>query len=127
MKVAIPIWEGKVSPLFDTASKVLVFDIEDAKAVLRFQTTLGEQDLRRRCSRLKGLGVELLICGAISWQLRDILMGAGIKVIPWISGQTDEVIQAYIEGRLNDARYLMPGCEEADKEEMDRIFNKRSE
>ncbi len=126
MKIAIPIWEGKVSPLFDTASKIMVFDVEDdTGATFRFQATLSEQDLRRRCSRLKGLGIELLICGAISWQLRDMLLASGIKVIPWISGQTDEVVQAYVKGTLNDPKFLMPGCEENDREELERIFRKQ--
>ncbi|MBW1730525.1 MAG: NifB/NifX family molybdenum-iron cluster-binding protein [Deltaproteobacteria bacterium] len=125
MKIAIPVWEGKVSPVFDTASRLLVFDVEDAKETKRFQTSLDEKDLGRRCSRIKGLGVELLICGAISSQFRDMLIASGVKVIPWISGQTEEVVKAYLSGRLCDPKFLMPGCGEEQMKEMAEICDIR--
>ena len=31
MKIAIPIWEGKVSPVFDTASRLLILHVEGNK------------------------------------------------------------------------------------------------
>jgi len=125
MKIAIPVWEGKVSPVFDTASRLLVFDVEDAREIKRFQTSLDEKDLGRRCSRIKGLGIELLICGAISSQFRDMLMASGVKVISWISGQTEEVVKAYLNGKLCDPKFLMPGHGEEHMKEMAKICDRR--
>ncbi len=124
MKIAIPVWKGKVSPVFDTASKLMVFHVKGAKETKRFQTSLDEKDLGRRCSRIKGLGVELLICGAISSQFRDMLMASGVKVISWISGQTEEVVKAYLNGKLCDPKFLMPGCGEEQMKEMTEICDR---
>ncbi len=109
MKVAIPVWEGKVSPVLDTASRLLVLQVEDMREQSRFETYLDEQDLPRRCVRIKGLGVNLLICGAVSEHFNRMLVASGINVIPWISGSAEEVLNAYLQGNLSDGRFLMPG------------------
>ena len=111
MKLAIPIWEGKVSPVFDTASRLLVLQIDDRQEVSRFETYLDEQDITRRCLRLRGLEIEVLICGAVSRHLCMMLLStAGIEVIPWVSGPVQEVLNAYLKGELFHSRFLMPGC-----------------
>jgi predicted Fe-Mo cluster-binding NifX family protein len=105
------VWEGKVSPVFDTASCLRVFQLEDQKEKSRSEIDLHEQDLSRKCVRIKGLGVDLLICGAITEKLLQMLIASGVRVIPWVSGAAEEVLEAYIKGRLYHPRFLMPGCE----------------
>lgn len=63
-----------------------------------------------RVKRLKELGVELLICGALSNSLACLIRGAGITLIPWVSGGTDDIIEAYGNGTLSDPKFMMPGC-----------------
>ncbi|MDY6973605.1 MAG: NifB/NifX family molybdenum-iron cluster-binding protein [Thermodesulfobacteriota bacterium] len=111
MKIAIPVWEGKVSPVFDTASRLLVFQVEDKKETSRFETYLNEQDLAKRRVRIQDLGVDTLICGAISRHFRRMIMASGINVISWISGSLEDVLDAYLNGNLFHSKFLMPGCE----------------
>jgi len=47
--------------------------------------------------RLTGLGVDTLICGAISRPLAYMVTTAGINLIAWISGQVEDVLQAFFE------------------------------
>ena len=122
MKIAIPVWDGKVSPVFDSASRLMVGDVHGRRQKKLFETSIEDFDVTRRCNKLKGLGIELLICGAISSQLRNMLMASGIKVIPWISGQADEVVHAYVDGSLCDGRFVMPGCGEEQLAEMTRVY-----
>jgi predicted Fe-Mo cluster-binding NifX family protein len=109
MKLAIPTWEGKVSPVLDTASRLLVLQLEGKEEKARFETHLHEHELPRKCVCIQGLGVDLVICGAVSEYFNRMLTAAGIEVIPWRSGSTEEVLNAYLEGNLSDARFLMPG------------------
>jgi predicted Fe-Mo cluster-binding NifX family protein len=109
MKVAIPIWEDKISPVFDTASRLLVVEVEDKKESSRFETFLDVQDLSRRCVRIQGLGVDTLICGAISQPFLRWLRARGINIISGISGHPEDVLEAYLEGTLSESRFLMPG------------------
>ena len=120
MKLAIPIWEGKVSPVFDTASKLLVLQMEDKKERSRFEAFLEEQDIARKCVRIKDLGVDILICGAISRHFYRMLVAGGTNVIPWISGPAEDVLDAYMKGNLNHSKFLMPGCH-WQQEELEKI------
>ena len=109
MKIAIPVWEDKVSPVLDTASRLLIVEVEDQKESSRFETFLDVQDVNRRCVRIQGLGVNTLICGAISQPFLRWLTASGIDIIPGISGHPEDVLEAYLEGNLSDSRFLMPG------------------
>jgi len=110
MKIAIPTWNGRVSPVFDTASRLLVVEIKEESEVARFETDISEHFLPSKTMRLTGLGIDTLICGAISRPLVYMITTAGIKLIPWISGQVEEVVQAFFTNTLFDPRFIMPGC-----------------
>ena len=110
MKIAIPIWYNRISPVFDTASRFLIIEVEDEKEKHRFETTLDEHDLTQRCLRIQGLGIDTLICGAISRPYSSMLISSGINIVPEISGQAEDVLKAYLQGSLFDSQFLMPGC-----------------
>lgn len=112
MKIAVSVWEGRVSPVFDTASRLLVLDAGRTDKDSRFEVFLDEQTCSRKCSRIQALGVEVLICGAISRYFQEILNATGVRVVPWVCGAVCEVVAAYLDGTLSQARYLMPGCQE---------------
>ena len=123
MNIAIPVWEDKVSPLFDTASRLIVFQIEHKVERSRFETLIEEEDLTGRCLHIQNLAIDILICGAISRHLYMMLRSVcEIRVIPWISGRCEDVLTAYLKGRLNNSKYLMPGCRWKNVSENDEIF-----
>ncbi|MBC8463889.1 MAG: NifB/NifX family molybdenum-iron cluster-binding protein [Deltaproteobacteria bacterium] len=109
MKIGIPIWEDKISPVLDTASRLLVVETEGQKESSRFETCLDVRDNVHRCFRIQGLGVDILICGAVSRRLLEKLMALGMQIIPGISGHPEVVLKAYLQGNIDDARFLMPG------------------
>jgi predicted Fe-Mo cluster-binding NifX family protein len=108
MKIAMPVWENKISPVLDTASRLLVLELKGGD-MSRFEIYLDERDLSKRCLRIMGLGVDTLICGAVTRHFSDMLNALGIDLITGISGQPDDVLRACFEGRLAHSKYLMPG------------------
>ena len=110
MKIAIPIWEDKISPVFDTALRLMVVDIEGKKELSRTVYYIDEQDLLRKCQRIRTLDVDILICGAVSHSFLKILNANGLEVIEEISGRAEEVLEAYLNGEIFNSRFLMPGC-----------------
>jgi len=110
MKIAIPTWNGRVSPVFDTASRLLIVEVDKERECSRFETDISEHFLPSKIMRLTGLGIDTLICGAISRPLAYMITTAEIKLIPWISGQVEEVVQAFLTNTLFDPRFIMPGC-----------------
>jgi len=62
-----------------------------------------------RAARLGQLGVNVLICGSISNPLARLIEARGIRLVPWMTGPVDEVLQAYLAGALPADRFAMPG------------------
>ena len=111
MRLAIPVWNDRVSPVFDTASRVLLLDLADGIEQARQLVEVAQARFStERAKRLAELGVNVLVCGAISRPLAGFLSAAGIIVIPWVSGALEEVLRAYLTDRLSDTCWRMPGC-----------------
>jgi predicted Fe-Mo cluster-binding NifX family protein len=110
MRIAIPVWKDRVSPVFDVARHLLLIDIENSTIVARKRTTVDEADLASRARHVMDLGVQVLICGAISRPLRLILEAKGLDVIELVCGKLEEILEAFLRGGLNDQSFLMPGC-----------------
>ena len=110
MRIAIPIWGDKISPLLDTASRLLIVEFGEKGETSRFQIFLDELNLSRRSLRISGLNIDTLICGAISRPFFRMLQSAGIEIIPEISGDPENILQAYLNGNIFHSRFMMPGC-----------------
>lgn len=110
MKVAIPTWSGGISPVFDVSRYLLVVDIERGEEISRHEEEIRETELARRAQHIIGLGVNVLICGAISWPLERMLVSEGVQVIPQTCGPVKDVLLAFVSGQLKGQAFLMPGC-----------------
>lgn len=110
MRIAIPVWEEKVSPLLDAASRLLIVETDQRGEIARFQMALDESEPSRKARRISEMGVDLLICGAVSEAVSMALNAAGIRIISEISGRACEVIDSFLRGSIFDSRLLMPGC-----------------
>ncbi len=110
MKVAIPIWDGRISPLMDTACSLLIADIDEGQVVSKETVGIPRMDIPNQVSFFTDHHIDILICGAISHQLERMLAASGIKPYPWVRGQVDEVIAAYCNGVLQNGNFFLPGC-----------------
>lgn len=110
MKVAVPVWNNRVSPVFDTSRHLLVVEYVEGEEASREQHTMADMFPPFRVRRLKEIGVRLLICGAISNPVALLVDAAGIALMPWVSGDVNDVLDAFNRERLSDSRYRMPGC-----------------
>jgi predicted Fe-Mo cluster-binding NifX family protein len=110
MKVGIPTWDGRVSPVLDVARRLLVVDVERNAELARREVDLEEVAVASRVKRIRELGVQVLICGAVSWPLEAMLTSTGMRVIPQTCGPVDDVLRAFLAGRLASGAFLMPGC-----------------
>lgn len=110
MRVAIPVFDGRISPVFDAARHLLLVDIADGREVRRTEHLLDEPELGPRARRVAAFGVDVLICGAISRLLETMLLSANVEVISQTSGQAEDVLRAFVSGQLTEDAFLMPGC-----------------
>jgi predicted Fe-Mo cluster-binding NifX family protein len=110
MRVAIPLWQGRVSPVFDEACRILLVDVSGNHEQHRQEESLMTRNPFERAQLLPKLGVDLLICGMISQMQQNALASAGIRIIPHICGCMKEVIAALLDGSIEKGALLMPGC-----------------
>ncbi len=110
MTIGITVWQGRISPVFDVCREALILGIEDGCVVSRTQASIDTPNALFKIARLRELGVNTLICGAISEPLRQELTGQGLQVIAFVAGDIEEVTRAFIAGRLPAPSLSMPGC-----------------
>ncbi len=110
MRIALSIWGDKISPVLDTAGKLLVVDNENQRES-RFEAHLLEKDISQRCAFIRGLDIDVLICGAVSRHFTKMLMMSGIEIVSGISGHVEDVLKAHLQGDLVQPKFLMPGWE----------------
>ncbi len=110
MKVSIPHWQGRVSPVFDVAGQVLLVEVGDGIELARQERHLDEEFPQARAAWLASCAVDVLICGAISKALEVAVFQVGIDVIPQICGDVEGILAAFISGQLDEESFRMPGC-----------------
>ena len=112
MRIALAVWGGRISPVFDVARRLLILDVEDGAVVSRAEKELSTDTtapIAIRVDRLVELDVDTLICGAVSRPLFDLLSARGVHAIAFIAGEVDEVIEAALEDRVPSPELAMPG------------------
>lgn len=109
MRIGISYWFGRVSPVFDVADSLMLVDLENGREIRREQRKLLGTDPFERVRQIRGSGVEVLICGAVTRTLESAMIGRGVEVLGFICGDIEAVLAAFIEGRLDGDRFQMPG------------------
>lgn len=109
VRVAIPIFRSRVSPVFDSCIRVLLLDIEHNQEIERSEIYLDEFSLTERMAVLQRSKVKTIICSGISDILQNMLQSVKINLITGIAGEVDQVVAAYLSKRLNEPQFHMPG------------------
>jgi len=78
--------------------------------VIRADQQLAEGAPVRRAVQLAETGIEVLVCGAISRTLHELLTARGIAVLPFMAGDLQEIVACWVDGRLPGEAFVMPGC-----------------
>lgn len=110
MKLAVAVWKNRISPLLDSASVLLVARIEGGVIASSHYETVRSQVLSSKAISIYSMGVKVVICGAVSHFLENMIEAYGIRIIPFIAGDVNQVIEAYLKGNLSAAKFRMPGC-----------------
>lgn len=110
MKTAFVCWDDRIAPVFDSAQAMRVVESEAADIVSEKQEALPQHLPVQRALRLIELGIGTVVCGAISRQMHELLAAYGIAVVPFVAGDLESVIRAWLHGKLNNAAFAMPGC-----------------
>jgi len=109
MKVAIAVWEDRVSSVLDFSQHVVVVELRDGIESGRSQVALSEQNALAKLAQLRALGIDALICGAVSQPLALAFMASDIRLLSYVTGRVEDVLKAYQAGQLGLPQFVMPG------------------
>lgn len=110
MRIAIPHWRGRISPMFDESRRLLLVDITDGREISRVEEILVLGNPLLRVKQVKKTGADILVCGAISMALKHNLQSAGIVVMGFTCGPISDIVDAVLDRTLMDPKFAMPGC-----------------
>lgn len=108
MRIAITEHENRISPVFDSSQWLHVFDA-DGNDIEMHQEYIGDRSPFGKIVRLKDLGVDVLICGAITRPLQFDLINEHIQVYPFVCGDANAILDDFLKNKRIDGRFAMPG------------------
>lgn len=110
MLVAIPEWNGRISPVFEEAHYFKLFRIEDGQLTDRTEIRIEDINPDHKLKALLQAGVNLIICGAITNYSQRLAEVNGLQVIGFIAGSVEQVLIAWMSGNWQQDLHCMPGC-----------------
>ena len=109
MKVALTVWENRISPVFDSTRMLLIVDTGSRGMADKQYVPFDCDSPFSRAAKLDDLGAGVLICGAISSSFADLIEARNIRIIPFIAGEVNEVVEAYLAGTPVIEKFRIPG------------------
>lgn len=98
--IAVPVFQDRVSPLMDVSNRYIIYETEDGKIKQRIDISLNADGESQRVEKLKEIGVNTIICGAVSGYVAHIVGEKGMRLLSMIYGPIDEIIEHYLKNSL---------------------------
>lgn len=114
MRIAVTYEDGNVFQHFGRTEFFKVYEVEGDQIVSSQVVGSDGQGHGALAGVLSGKGVDVLICGGIGGGAQNALAEAGIQVVSGAEGSTDEVVERFLAGELED---MGTTCHHHDHEE----------
>ena len=121
IKVAIPVFQNRVSPVFDSCKHMLVITLLNGIETDRENIFFGDMSLSDRCRIIHDLDVSLIICGGISQTFAKILQQKKMELINGIAGDAQAILSALFKWASEQPRILHAGIQDYNQEINGRV------
>jgi len=108
--LALPVWENRISPVFDSCRKIRVVSISEHGVDHDHCFWFVKESVEARVARFVEEQIDVVVCGAITRQTEELLVRRGIEVVAFVAGDADEVLKAFLAEGLSGRSFAMPGC-----------------
>jgi len=109
MKIAIALFETRVSPRFDCAPAFRIVETDNNEILDTKEVSTKRCNVIDRVKKIKELGVDTLICGGIDMFSAQQLNFHGIKIYSWITGEANDALICLLKGELESGFMMGPG------------------
>ena len=108
--IALPVFQERVSPLMDVSDRYIIYETENGEIKQRVIITISTESGPQRIEKLKDIGVNTIICGAVSGHVAHKVGEKGMRLVSMIYGPIDEVIERYLNNTLTTFIPGPAGC-----------------
>jgi predicted Fe-Mo cluster-binding NifX family protein len=108
-RIAATVWGARISPLFEVSERALLLTVENGRPIERSEVALPSGGWEAKLGFLRGLGVDTVLCGAMSRTVAERADALRLRVVSFLAGEIEEVLDAYLQDRLPSKRLTMPG------------------
>ena len=109
MIVAVSNWKDHIAVTFDFSNSVVIYKIIENHWDKLEEIRLNSRDSETVVESLKRSKVEILLCGAISKKMSDVLELNNIKVVPFLRGKIEDVLTLFQQGNIASSCCFLPG------------------
>ena len=100
---------SEISPVYDSSQKLLIADIEDDRIGNRQYNNFNAENPVQLIEQLEQREISVMICGAISEFPCNVFETSRVKIILFISGNVEEIMNVISKGGSILPEYRMPG------------------
>lgn len=108
MILCVATYGKRVASLLETASELHFYEITELVVRSRGFGPNPSGGPAELVVALQAAGVKTLVCGGINDAYAQHCKHAGIRLVPWIAGDLESVVEAWIRGDITTL--VMPGC-----------------
>ena len=110
MRLGITVWNNRIAPVFDVAAHLRLLAVSGGRATAQEDVPFDAELALLRVNHLVALGVDTLICGAVSASIERASVARGIALFSFVTGDADKIVDTYSRGAFPAREWLMPGC-----------------
>ena len=101
MRIAVTYDNGNIFQHFGKTENFKVYEVENNQVISSEVISSNGSGHGALAGLLDGQNVDVLICGGIGGGAKTALAQAGIRLLGGVSGDADQAVADYLEGRLN--------------------------
>jgi len=104
--IAIPIFGDRISPRLEFAENLKLFYVKGNKILKNEVIKLISHNKLEKINMVIGLNLDIIICNGLSEIFEKEIVKNNIKIIPWVHGDVDEVLENYMSDKLTFPKKL---------------------
>lgn len=100
MRIAIPVVGDAVSASFGACEAFSFYEDDHGKIVRQFRVPMKDSGTDAALKLLERYGVDVLVCGALEAEEKQMLAMSGLLLSPDASGKADDAALRYLGGAI---------------------------
>lgn len=109
MKIAIPLFNKRISPRFDCARSFLLAVVQNGEIIEHEELSASRWPPLERVEKLSDLAVDTLICGGIDTVSARRLNYYRVRIYSWVTGRAEDALRSLLKGVLEPGMMIGPG------------------